>query len=67
MAANAVHRVLQRRFVFQVMVLNVLLEIVDIGNWLGAVETFSRNYFAMLQLVLGKDLMEEIDQLASIE
>lgn len=58
MTTNAMDRKLEHRFIVQIVTLNVLLEIIDIVNWLRAVEAFSRNHFAMLQFVLGENFLE---------
>lgn len=55
MTADAVQWKLHNRFVRHVMELDVMLEIIDIVNWLRTVKTFSRNHFAMLKFVLRED------------
>lgn len=51
MTANAMQRKLERGFVLRVVSVNVMLEVADIVDRLGAVETFARNHLAVLEFV----------------
>lgn len=55
MTANAVHRQLECRFVFNVVGLNVQFEVLNVVDRLRTVETLSGDDFAVLQLVLGQN------------